>query len=252
MSSRARRLSGKVALVTGGSRGIGAAVAKELAGDGAKVVVNFVENADAASSVVSEIKESGGEACAIQADISRVAPLSGLVAGCVRQYGMLNVLVNNAAISEGATLDQICEEQFDRHVATNLKAALFLSQAAVRVFPPQGGVIINVSSIGTRAANPRFMVYSATKAALEMLTVTMSRDLGPKGIRVNAVAPGQIDTEMLRRNMSTEVLRSNIERTSLGRLGRSEDIAHVVSFLASDDAGWITGETIHVNGGQRL
>ena len=174
------------------------------------------------------------------------------MAEAVRLFGRLDILVNNAAIAEAATLDEVDEASFDRHFATNVKAALFLSQAAARVFGDQGGVIINVSSIGTRAANPRFVVYHATKAAIEMLTVTMSRDLGPRGIRVNAVAPGQIDTEMLRRNVPPAVLQANIERISLGRLGRPDDIAAVVAFLASDDARWITGETIHVSGGQRL
>jgi 3-oxoacyl-[acyl-carrier protein] reductase len=245
------RLAGKVALVTGAS-GIGASIAHRLAADGAKVVVNYNKNTEAAESVAAAIVEAGGEAFSVKADISITANAAPLVAEAVRRFGKLDVLVNNAAIAEGATLDEVDENLFERHIATNLKATLFLSQAAARVFGDQGGVIINISSIGTRAAHPRFMVYGATKAAIEMLTVTMSRDLGPRGIRVNAVAPGQIDTEMLRRAMPAPVLQANVQRISLGRLGRPDDIAPVVAFLASDDAGWITGETIHVSGGQRL
>jgi 3-oxoacyl-[acyl-carrier protein] reductase len=251
-ASSSSRLAGNVALVTGASRGIGAAIARRLAQDGAKIVVNYASQGEAAQRVVQDIRASGSEACAVQTDISQIDRAAPLVAEAVRLYGCLDILVNNAAISEAATLDEVDEASFDRHFATNVKAALFLSQAAARVFDDQGGVIINVSSIGTRAASPRFLVYSATKAAIEMLTVTMSRDLGPRGIRVNAVAPGQIDTEMLRRNIPPAVLQANIERISLGRLGRTDDIAAVVAFLASDDARWITGETIHVSGGQRL
>jgi 3-oxoacyl-[acyl-carrier protein] reductase len=247
-----QRLAGKVALVTGAARGIGAAIARRLAADGAKVVVNYVHSADAARDVVRGIAAGGGEAYAAQADIAQVVTHRPLVDTAIRHFGRLDILVNNAAIAEAGLLDQIDEAFFDRHVATNMKATLFLSQAFARAFQGETGAIVNVSSIGTRAAAPSFMVYSATKAAIEMLTVTMSRDLGRKGIRVNAVAPGQIDSDMLRKNIPAEVLSANIARITLGRLGLPTDIAPVVSFLASDDAGWITGETIHVSGGQRL
>jgi 3-oxoacyl-[acyl-carrier protein] reductase len=246
------RLAGKVALVTGAARGIGAAIARRLAADGAKVVVNYIHSADAARDVVREIGAAGGEAYAAQADIAQIVTHRPLVDEAIRHFGRLDVLVNNAAIAEAGLLDEIDEAFFDRHVAINMKATLFLSQAFARAFQGEGGAIINVSSIGTRAAAPNFMVYSATKAAIEMLTVTMSRDLGRKGIRVNAVAPGQIDSDMLRKNIPAEVLSANVARITLGRLGLPTDIAPVVSFLASDDAGWITGETIHVSGGQRL
>jgi len=249
--SSTARLSGKSVLVTGASRGIGASIAERMAEDGAQVIVNYVANADAAEAVVNRIREAGGIAHAVQGDVSRVSHVAPLIAATVKHFGRLDVLVNNAAISEGSAFDDITETMFDRLVATNIKSVLFLSQAAARIFDTRGGAIINISSVGTRIAAPRYMVYSATKAAIQMLTVTMSRELGPRGIRVNAVAPGLIDTEMLRNVMSAEVMQANVERNTLGRLGQTDDIAPIVAFLASDDARWITGETIHVNGGQR-
>lgn len=244
-------LTGKVALVTGASRGIGAAIAQRLARDGAKVVVNYLRRADRAGEVVSAIEAAGGEAFALQSDVSQVALAAPLVAQAVARFGRLDILVNNAAMVKAASIDEVDEALFDRHIATNVKSVLFLSQALARVVGDQGGVIINISSIATRTANPRFPVYGATKAAVEMLTTSLSRDLGRRGIRVNAVAPGDVDTEMLRGAIPPEVIQADIERNSLGRLGLAEDIARVVAFLASDDARWITGETLHVNGGQR-
>jgi 3-oxoacyl-[acyl-carrier protein] reductase len=244
--------SGKTALVTGASRGIGAAIAKRLAAEGANVTVNYLNNADAAEQVVAAIQAAGGQARTMKADVGDPAACAALVAETLQHFGRLDILVNNAALAEAATLAEVTEEHVDRHIATNVKGTLFLSQAAARVFGDQGGAIINISSIGTRSANPRFLVYAATKAAIELMTATMARELGERGIRVNAVAPGQIDTEMLRRNIPAEVLTANIARISLGRLGLAEDIARVVAFLASDEARWITGETIHVSGGQRL
>ena len=228
-------LSGKVALVTGASRGIGAAIAHRPAANGARMVVNYLSKADAAERVVAGIQAAGGEACAIKADVGNVAAAAALVAETLQRYGHLDILVNNAALAEAGNLDEVTEEHFDRHIATNMKATLFLSQAAARVIGPEGGAIINISSIATRAANPRFVVYSATKAAIEMMTASMSRGAGPRRIRVNAVAPGQIDTEMLRRNIPADVLQANIARIALGRLGLVDDIARVVAFLAGDE-----------------
>lgn len=245
------RLHGKVALVTGASRGIGAAIAQQLAADGAQVIVNYVANSDAAAEVVNRIREAGGDAHAVQADVSDVAAMAPLIAATIRHFGRLDVLVNNAAVSAGVAFDKITEAMFDSMVATNMKSVLFLSQAASRVFGDSGGVIINVSSIGTRLAAPTTVVYTATKAAVEMLTISMSRALGPRGIRVNAVAPGMTDTEMLRSVLSADLLDAALPRIALGPIGRTGDIAPVVTFLAFDDARWITGETIHVNGGHR-
>ena len=241
------RLAGKIALVTGGSRGIGAAIAERMAAEGAAIAVNYVANEAAANAVVARIRAAGGTAEAIQGDVSQVASAAPLVAETI---GRIDILVNNAGISAGIAFDAITEADFDRLVATNMKSTLFLSQAAARAMAP-GSVIVNVSSIGTRLASPITLVYVATKAAVEMMTLSMARALGPRGIRVVAVAPGMTDTEMLRSVIAPEVLVEAALRNTLGRLGQVGDIAPVVAFLASDDAGWITGETIHVNGGQR-
>jgi 3-oxoacyl-[acyl-carrier protein] reductase len=245
----AARLSGKVALVTGASRGIGVAIAERLAAEGAAIAVNYVASEAAAHAVVARIRAAGGTAEAIQGDVSQVATAAPLVAETISRLGRLDILVNNAAVSMGLDLDAITEADFDRMVATNMKSVLFLSQAAARAMAP-GSVIINLSSVGTRMATPRFVVYAATKAAVETMTLSMARALAPRRIRVVAVAPGMTDTEMLRRAIPAQILADAAARNPLGRLGQVEDIAPVIAFLASDDAGWITGETLHVNGGQ--
>lgn len=245
----AARLSGKVALVTGASRGIGVAIAERLAAEGAAVAVNYVTSEAAAHAVVARIRAAGGTAEAIQGDVSQVATAAPLVAETISRLGRLDILVNNAAVSMGLDLDAITEADFDRMVATNMKSVLFLSQAAARAMAP-GSVIINLSSVGTRMATPRFVVYAATKAAVETMTLSMARALAPRRIRVVAVAPGMTDTEMLRRAIPAQILADAAARNPLGRLGQVEDIAPVIAFLASDEAGWITGETLHVNGGQ--
>ena len=245
----AARLSGKVALVTGASRGIGVAIAERLAAEGAAIAVNYVASEAAAHAVVARIREAGGTAEAIQGDVSQVATAAPLVAETISRLGRLDILVNNAAVSIGLDLDAITEADFDRMVATNMKSVLFLSQAAARAMAP-GSVIINLSSVGTRMATPRFVVYAATKAAVETMTLSMARALAPRRIRVVAVAPGMTDTEMLRRAIPAQILADAAARNPLGRLGQVEDIAPVIAFLASDEAGWITGETLHVNGGQ--
>lgn len=217
----------------------------------AREVVNYVASASAAAAVVDRIRQSDGDAHAIKRDVSDVNAVSPLIAETIAHFRQLDALVNNAAVSAGMDFYEITEAAFDRLVTTNVKLVLFLSQAAARAFGDRGDVIINVSSIGTRIASPRTVVYTATKAVVEMLTISMSRVLSPRGIRVVAVAPGMTDTEMLRSGLPPEVLRASIERNTLGHMGRTADIAPMVAFLASDDAGWITGQTIHVNGGQR-
>lgn len=182
--------------------------------------------------------------------MSKVTTATPLVAETIRRLGRIDILVNNAAISAGIPFDEITEADFDRLVATNMKSRLFLSQVAAREMA-LGSVIINLGSIGTRLANPITVVYVATKAAVEIMTLSMARALGPRRIRVVAVAPGMTDTEMLRSVIAPEVLEEAARRNALGRMGQVDDIAPVIAFLASDDARWITGETIHVNGGQR-
>jgi 3-oxoacyl-[acyl-carrier protein] reductase len=211
-----KRLRDRVALVTGGSRGIGAAIAGRLAEDGAKVVVNYLQSEGGARRVVEAIEAAGGQAVALRGDVSRVESASALVAETVKRFGSLDVLVNNAAIAKPAMLDQVTESIFDEHFAANVKSALFMSQAAARVFKA-GAVIVNISSLNTRYPGIPTLIYSATKAALESLTVSLSRELGTRGIRVVALAPGQIDTDMLRANNSPEKLKAGIERIALGR-----------------------------------
>jgi 3-oxoacyl-[acyl-carrier protein] reductase len=244
-----KRLAERVALVTGGSRGIGAAIAARLAKDGAKVVVNYLQSEVSAARVVEEIEAAGGHAIALRGDVSQVDSASALVSKTLKRFGAFDVLVNNAAINKAAPLDQVTEKSFDEHFAANVKSVLFMSQAAARVFKP-GAVIINISSLNSRY--PSGHLYSATKAALESLTISLSRELGPRGIRVVAVAPGMVDTQMLRANNKPEALNAMIDRNVLRRIGKADEIAAVVAFLATDDAGFLTGETVHVNGGQRL
>ena len=250
--SASPRLAGKVALVTGGSRGIGAAIAAKLARDGARIVVNYHANADAADRVVAGIVASGGDACAAQADVAQIHAAASLVNTAVRHFGRLDILINNAAILYTGAVDELVEADFDNHFSANVKSVLFLSQAAARVFGDGGGAIVNIGSINGRNPTPRGAIYSATKAAVEALTTALAREWGARGIRVNAVAPGATETEMLLSNNSAENLESMLGRVALGRVGRPDDIADVVAFLASDEARWITGETITVSGGLRL
>jgi 3-oxoacyl-[acyl-carrier protein] reductase len=246
------RLTGKVALVTGGSRGIGAAIAAKLARDGAKVVVNYLANADAAEHVVQGIVSAGGDALAVQADVSQVAAATPLLQNVVSKFGCIDILVNNAAILRADPVDSLVEADFDDQFATNVKSVLFLSQAAARFFGETGGTIVNIGSVNGRFPSSRAIIYSATKAAVEVLTMALAREWGPRGIRVNAVAPGATATEMLLTNNPPEHLSAMTERVALGRIGQPSDIADVVAFLVSDEARWITGETITVSGGLRL
>jgi 3-oxoacyl-[acyl-carrier protein] reductase len=246
------RLADRVALVTGAGRGIGAAIAARLAADGALVAVNYARNQAAAEAVVARIVAAGGSAWAIQADLGETAALAPMVECCVSRHGRLDILVNNAGVIALAPPEAVTEAEFDTLFAVNVKAPLLLCQAAARAFGDKGGSIINIGSLNSRVPGPGVSVYSATKAALDALTVALSRAWGPRGIRVNGVAPGQTETDMLASVVPPEVLRANVERIALGRLGRPDDIAEVVAFLASDEARWITGEVLHVNGGQRF
>jgi 3-oxoacyl-[acyl-carrier protein] reductase len=245
------RLMGKVALVTGGARGIGAAIAAKLARDGAKVVINYRANAEAAGRTVQEIISAGGEAFAVQADVSQVSATALLVEAALQKFGGLDILVNNAALLRAGPVDALVEADFDEQFATNVKSVLFLSQAASRAFGCSGGAIVNISSINGRFPSSNAAIYSATKAAVEALTVALARESGLRGIRVNAVAPGATATEMLLANNPPEHLQAMTNRSALGRLGQPDDIADVVAFLVSDEARWITGETITVSGGLR-
>jgi 3-oxoacyl-[acyl-carrier protein] reductase len=241
----------KVALVTGASRGIGAAIAVRLARDGITVAVNYTANEGAAQGVVDQITAQGGIAVPFRADLSQMAQARDLVAATIARFGRLDTLVNNAAIAEIGALAEIDEAVFDRHYAINVKAPLFLVQAAADALAEARGAVVNISSIATRSAGPHYHVYAATKASIDLMTLTLSRELGPRGIRVNAVAPGMTETEMLRKNVPADFRQATAARASLRRNGHPDDIAEVVAFLASDAAHWITGEILHANGGQR-
>ena len=231
-SSDAGRLASKIALVTGAARGIGAAIAERLAGDGCCVAVNYLSHADAAEQVAGRIRVAGGDAFAIQGDVGRPETAPLLIDAVLARYGKLDILVNNAGAFSGGPVDEIVNADFDRLFAANVKSVLFMSQAAARALQ-HGGVIVNLSALNTRAPSARGALYSATKAAVESLTASLAREWGSRGIRVNAVAPGQTESDMLRLANSPESLRASPSRIALGRLGLPDDIAKVVAFLAS-------------------
>lgn len=243
-------LTGKVAIVTGGSRGIGAAIAKRLAADGAKVVVNYHRNADAAAAVVAQIEAASGEALAVSVDMGDLTQISTLFDRTLEQFGHLDILVNNAGVADFRLLDAIDAACYTQTFDVNVRGPLFATQRAARHMTFDGR-IINISSGVVRDPNPVASVYAASKAALETMTQCHATELGPRGITVNCIAVGLTETDMLRAVMPPEAQRELIARTPLGRLGTPEDIAEVVAFLASDAARWITGEILGVNGGLR-
>ncbi len=246
-------LKGRVAIVTGASGGIGSACARRLARDGAAVVVRYHARKAAAEALAAEIRAAEGAALPLQADLSDPAAPAALVAAAVEAYGQLDLLVNNAAVAEVAPLEAIDAAHVQRHFAANVGAVLFASQAAARAFGEAGGAIVNISSINASQPPPGGAVYSATKAAVEAITKSLAIELGPRGIRVNAVAPGATDTGMLRSVLTTGAEQQIREKTLLGgRLGTPDDIAAVVAFLAGPDAAWITGQVINASGGLQI
>jgi 3-oxoacyl-[acyl-carrier protein] reductase len=245
------QLSGKVALVTGASKGIGAAIAQELANAGASVVVNYASASADAARVVSAIAARGGQAHAIQANVSQSADVDRLFAEIKSRYGRLDVLVNNAGLYQGQPVGGITEDNFHRHFDLNVLGVILTTQAALPLFGPEGGSIINVSSIVSTLAPVGTAVYNASKAAVDCLTRTFARELGARKIRVNTVNPGPIETEGTHAAGFTAHFDSFATLTPLGRVGQPRDIAPVVAFLASPDSGWITGESLFVTGGLR-
>jgi 3-oxoacyl-[acyl-carrier protein] reductase len=243
-----QRLKDKVAMVTGGSRGIGAAIAKRLAADGARVVVNYARSEGAANDVVAAIRAAGGEAIAVRADLSDLAQIQPLVDATLKTFGRLDILVNNAAFSERRTLEQLDLEHFASHFKLNVRGLLFTTQAAARHMTA-GGRIINLTSGIVRARVAGSAVYAGSKAAVEAFTRCLAAELGPRGITINSVAPGITDTDMLRDSVPEQVLNALVAQTPLGRMGTPPDIADAVAFIASDESRWITGEVIAVNGG---
>ncbi len=247
------RLSGKVALVTGASRGIGAAVAKRLAADGAKVVVNYGRSEPEAKEVVAAITKAGGAATAVQADVSKPAEIDALFAAVNKAYGRLDILVNNAAIMKRQMLEEITAEDFDAHFGLNVRGYLLCAQKAAGLFDG-GGCIVNIASAISRMAYPGSVVYSATKGAIDVMTRVLAAELGPKGIRVNTVAPGSTITDMNgpASGKTDEEAEQEIAMTALRRQGLPPDIADAVAFVCSDDARWVTGAWMDVSGGIRL
>lgn len=246
-------LSGKVAVVTGASKGIGASIASHLAAEGAAVVVNYASSKEGAERVVAEIVGKAGKAIAVQADVAKQSDVQRLFSEAKKAFGKVDILVNNAGIYEFAPLENVTAEHFHRQFDLNVLGLLFASQEAARQFGPAGGSIINITSVAATAAPPAASVYSATKAAVVAVTRSLAQELGPRNIRVNAIGPGMVETEGVRAaGIDRSDFRKQIEaQTPLRRIGRPEDIAPIAVFLASSDAGWITGETFFVSGGQR-
>ena len=246
-----KKLEGKVAIVTGASKGIGAAIAKSLAAEGAAVVVNYSASQEGADRVVAEITRQGGKAIAVQADLSKEPEIRRLFAETKKAFGRLDVLVNNAGIYEFLPVEAVTEGHFHKHFDLNVLGLLLASREAAKLFGPEGGSIINISSIASTITAPNSSVYSATKAAVDAVTKSLAKELGPRHIRVNAINPGMVETEGYRASgMPESEFRSQLlARTPLGRVGRPEDIAPVAVFFASPDAAWITGETLAVGGG---
>lgn len=247
------RLQNKVAIVTGASKGIGAAIAVRLAADGASVVVNYASSKEGADRVVSEIKGNGGKAIAVQADVSKQADVERLFAETKKAFGRLDVLVNNAGVFEFIPLDKVTPEHFHKHFNLNVLGLLLATQKAVEQFGDKGGSVINISSVAAYSPPPNGSVYSGTKGAVDTITLALARELGPKKIRVNSINPGMIETEGVHSAgfMETEFPEQVKAQTPLGRIGQPHDVASVASFFASDDSAWVSGEILRIAGGFR-
>jgi 3-oxoacyl-[acyl-carrier protein] reductase len=246
------KLKGKVAIVTGASKGIGAAIAKSLAAEGASVVVNYASSKAGADVVVNEIEKAGGKAVAVRGDVSKAAEAKAIVDGAIEHFGKLDILVNNSGVYEFGALDDITEEHFHKQFNVNVLGLLLTTQAAARHLG-EGGSIINIGSLVTRIVPATSAVYTGTKGAVDAITGVLSQELGPRKIRVNAVNPGMVETEG---SHSAGFIGSDFEKhavstTPLGRIGQPNDIASIVTFLASDDSYWLTGERLFAGGGLR-
>jgi 3-oxoacyl-[acyl-carrier protein] reductase len=248
-----QKLAGKVAVVTGASKGIGASIAQHLAAHGAAVAVNYATSKEQAERVVAGITGKGGKAIAVQADVAVHGDIKRLFSEAKRAFGRLDILVNNAGLYEFAPLEEVTAERFHRLFNLNVLGLILASQEAARQFGPAGGSIINISSVVATAAPPDASVYSATKAAVDAITRSLAKELGPRQIRVNAINPGMVETEGVHAaGLAEGEFRQQYEsHTPLGRIGQPADIAPAAVFLASDDARWITGETLHIAGGFR-
>jgi 3-oxoacyl-[acyl-carrier protein] reductase len=247
------KLTGKVAVVTGASKGIGAGIAKGLAAAGAQVVVNYASSKEGADKVVAEIVAREGKAVAIQADMARPTDVKRLFAETKKAFGRVDVLVNNAGVFQFGPLEQATEAEFHREFNINVLGPILATQAALPLFPAEGGSVINVSSAVSRLGIPNAVIYAATKGALDTVSEVLASELAARKIRVNTLAPGGVETEGFHaQGMSgSEFEKQMVARTALGRLGQPEDIAKIAVFLASDESAWITGERIIASGGFR-
>jgi 3-oxoacyl-[acyl-carrier protein] reductase len=246
-------LTGKVAVVTGASKGIGAGIAKGLGAAGASVVVNYASSKEGADRIVAEIVGHGGKAVAIHGDVSKPEDITRLFAESEKAFGPADILVNNAGVFNFEPLEDVTADEFHRQFNINVLGLILTTQAAVKQFDTRGGSVINISSVVSQAAPPNSVVYSATKGAVDTVTRVLATELGPKNIRVNSINPGGVETEGAH---AAGIIGSDFETaivagTPLGRMGQPDDIAGVAVFLASDEARWITGERIHVAGGYR-
>ena len=245
------RLTGKVAIVTGASKGIGASIAKSLAAAGANVVVNYASSREGADRVVAEITGSGGEAVAVHGDVSKADDVRRVFAAAKESFGALDVLVNNAGVFQFDPLEAVTEDEFHREFNINVLGTLLATQEALKHFAPAGGSVINISSVVSTNPVAHSVLYSATKGAVDTITRALAKELGDRRIRVNAIAPGGVETEGVHTLgiIGSEFQKDMIARTPLGRFGQPDDIARVAVFLASDDAAWLTGERLTASGG---
>lgn len=246
------KLSGKVAVVTGASKGIGAAIAKQLAAEGASVVVNYSSSKEGADKVVSEIQKAGGKAVAIHANLSKADDAKKLADAAKKEFGKVDILVNNAGVYDFRPLEAIDAEHIQRIYELNVFGLLHTTREVVKLMP-DGGSVINISSVVAKTPPSHSAVYSSTKAAVDVISRVLAQELGPRKIRVNSLSPGFTITEGVQASgVEDAFTASSIPRTPLGRVGRPEDIAKVALFLASEDSGWVTGETILAGGGVRV
>jgi 3-oxoacyl-[acyl-carrier protein] reductase len=245
------KLTGKVAVITGASKGIGAEIARRFAAEGAAVAVNYASSHEGADKVVADIVGAGGKAVAVQGNVATAADVNQIFAKAKSDFGIVDILVNNAGVYRSTPIEEVTENEFHRQFDTNVLGLLLATKAAVAQFGPDGGSVINISSVASRLASPGYSVYVGTKAAVDAITRTLAKELGSRKIRINAINPGVVETEGTHTAgiIGGDFEAQAMQQTPLGRTGQPSDIAAVAVFLASDDSRWVTGETLAVSGG---